>query len=509
MGSDLRQVLNTFVTDISMLPQIVVALTVLFLVFKLVRDNNATKIPGAAYPPLPLGASWVAAYRLMLDPLKVVTDGIKQFNGKAFRIATLQKEYIVVTQADQVAEYIRAPDNVLNMLEAADDQQQIQWTMGYGVTFRPYHAPVVRNQITGCLATSLPTMFEEMSSSFDELIGRPAEYRPFKLYDIIATTVARTSNRVFCGPELAGKKDFIENAVDYAQGVVISAEILRPFPDWTKKFLVKWCPIARYRQRAINFLGPTIRQRLASKAVGDVDEEPDDLIQWLLNAAPPEERNVEMLTERVMALNVASIHTTTMNFTYALYSLAAEPEKYLPELRAEARQFFAACSLTRESIAGLVKIDSFLRESSRMGNDGLLATQRNAKQQFTFKDGTVIPAGASVGTPLNYVHKTSEAYDRPDEFDGFRFSRPNEQGTQGRKTFVSTDVNFQAFGHGRHACPGRFFAAAEMKLMFAILLLRYDIMLENGKGPQPMRVGTMSLPDAQLYVLLRNLKDDD
>lgn len=76
--------------------------------------------------------------------------------------------------------------------------------------------------------------------------------------------------------------------------------------------MVKFCPIARYRQRAIDFLGPTIRQRLALKATGDSDQEPDDLIQWLLNAAPPEERNVEMLTERVMALNVASIHTTTM-----------------------------------------------------------------------------------------------------------------------------------------------------------------------------------------------------
>lgn len=53
-------------------------------------------------------------------------------------------------------------------------QQQIQWTMGYGVTFRPYHTAVVRNQITGCLGTSLPTMFEEMSNSFDDLIGRPA-----------------------------------------------------------------------------------------------------------------------------------------------------------------------------------------------------------------------------------------------------------------------------------------------------------------------------------------------
>jgi len=41
MGFDVRQVLNTSGTDKSMLPQIVVALTVLFLVFKLVRDNNA------------------------------------------------------------------------------------------------------------------------------------------------------------------------------------------------------------------------------------------------------------------------------------------------------------------------------------------------------------------------------------------------------------------------------------------------------------------------------------
>lgn len=46
-----------------------------------------------------------------------------------------------------------------------------------------------------------------------------------------------------------------------------------------------------------------------------------------------------------------------------------------------------------------------------------------------------------------------------------------------------------------------------MKLMFAILLQRYDIMLDNDKRPHPMRVGTMSLPDTQLDVLLRNLRD--
>lgn len=31
------------------------------------------------------------------------------------------------------------------------------------------------------------------------------------------------------------------------------------------------------------------------------------------------------------------------------------------------------------------------------------------------------------------------------------------------------------FGYGRHACPGRFFAAAEIKLLLARILLDYDV----------------------------------
>jgi len=38
----------------------------------------------------------------------------------------------------------------------------------------------------------------------------------------------------------------------------------------------------------------------------------EDLIQWLADAAPPIERTIPQLVERIMALNVASIHTTTM-----------------------------------------------------------------------------------------------------------------------------------------------------------------------------------------------------
>lgn len=36
------------------------------------------------------------------------------------------------------------------------------------------------------------------------------------------------------------------------------------------------------------------------------------------------------------------------------------------------------------------------------------------------------------------------------------------------------------FGYGRHACPGRFFAAAEIKLLLARLLLDYEIAMPPG-----------------------------
>jgi hypothetical protein len=39
------------------------------------------------------------------------------------------------------------------------------------------------------------------------------------------------------------------------------------------------------------------------------------------------------------------------------------------------------------------------------------------------------------------------------------------------------------FGHGRHACPGRFFAAGMVKIILMEILRRYDVALgPNGEG---------------------------
>lgn len=40
-------------------------------------------------------------------------------------------------------------------------------------------------------------------------------------------------------------------------------------------------------------------------------------------------------------------------------------------------------------------------------------------------------------------------------------------------------------GHGLHACPGRFFASNEIKLLLSHLILNYDIKLKDGETARP------------------------
>lgn len=58
-------------------------------------------------------------------------------------------------------------------------------------------------------------------------------------------------------------------------------------------------------------------------------------------------------------------------FSGAIYCLAAEPDKYIPVLRAELLEHMIDGQITKDTLPKLVKMDSFLRESGRFNNAGL------------------------------------------------------------------------------------------------------------------------------------------
>jgi len=110
--------------------------------------------------------------------------------------------------------------------------------------------------------------------------------------------------------------------------------------------------------------------------------------------------------------------------------------------------------------------------------------RRMATDNIEFSDGTRIPKGTITGVTAHGMWD-SKTYSEPHVWDGRRFLRMREAaGQEHAAQLVSTNPEYLSFGHGQHACPGRFFAANEVKIMLIHFLLKYDWRLPEG-APAP------------------------
>ena len=119
----------------------------------------------------------------------------------------------------------------------------------------------------------------------------------------------------------------------------------------------------------------------------------------------------------------------------------------------------------------------------------------------------MIPKGTTVGVPTQAISMDPDVYENPDVFDGFRFVklRNHSRLEDASLEYTSSDVKNMAFGYGRHACPGRFFASCEIKMIMAYLLMHYDFKFpdEQKIRPPSQAYETQYLPDRTTTVLLK------
>ncbi|KAF7367741.1 hypothetical protein MSAN_00838000 [Mycena sanguinolenta] len=261
--------------------------------------------------------------------------------------------------------------------------------------------------------------------------------------------------------------------------------------------------------KAVKILGPLIEERLAKEAeLGpDWPGRPvkilvnNDFISWMLNVADEDQKAVLPLTLRIMSINMAAIHTSSATFTQALFDLTTHPEYLLP-MREEAECVVAEEGWSKAALNRMVKIDSFLRESQRVNISVPLVMRRKivAKEGFQFSDGTILPSGSYLTVAARPTHYDESKYENAAKFDGFRFARERTEYQASNDVFkrqmISTAVDHLPFGTGKHACPGRFFAAMELKAMMAHLVLNYDVKPEvEGVRPADVIFGEIIFPN--------------
>ncbi|PVH90260.1 cytochrome P450, partial [Periconia macrospinosa] len=162
---------------------------------------------------------------------------------------------------------------------------------------------------------------------------------------------------------------------------------------------------------------------------------------------------------------------------------------------------------TKASLSKLVKMDSFMKESQRFNPLFTVTFGRVVSKDLPLHDGVVIPAGNIIGVPSHAIANDPSVCKDPEHFDGFRWIMPEDSNpdTPSLPSFVTTNPHNLAWGYGKHACSGRFFANFEIKMVMAHILMNYDMKFEEGRVERPKNIPfeLQNAPDPSIKVLLK------
>ncbi|KAK5074330.1 hypothetical protein LTR51_004917 [Lithohypha guttulata] len=369
----------------------------------------------------------------------------------------------------------------------------------------PHHKGISRD-LTRRLGDLTQDIFDELSTSIDEEWGKhTGQWTEINPYTTMLKVVFRTGNRIFIGPKLCRNQEFMEETLGFANSVVPNAILIRQLPRFLRPSMIPLITMKnkRHRRRVTEIIMPEVLARQAmirGDSEQKLNSKPNDFLQWLTEAAELSERDRDRVPKvicgRLKVVNFAAIHTTTITSTNVIFDLISSPssQDVIDILRREAANAFATNNntWTKQGINQMSKIDSPLKESFRLGSlsaYGLLRAVVKKGGITTPHSNTYLPEGATVGIAAQAIHHDPEIYPEPNEYRPFPFAELRaeataklEGGTAGilkaaNLAFPSVSPTFQAFGFGKHACLGRFFAASMLKLLLAYIVQHYEFQM--------------------------------
>ncbi|KAF5670230.1 hypothetical protein FHETE_4602 [Fusarium heterosporum] len=533
-------------------------LIVSFIVDTLSQPRYPSEIPVLGHDP----KKWFSTIRNSIayftQHQKWIGEGYEKYGKKGLAFiapAPISRPPDIILPRSQIAWMMDQPDRVLSASHAHDKILYTEYNFpGNDLSVEPFPNRVIHKYLARHLSALVPQLENEVKGSVEDaletLMKEAAQkdannvdnegYVKVNMWNLWLAIVPRITNRLLVGEPVCRDPVFIKSMVNFTDAVVRTSFLLAAFPQVLHPIVGRLLAIPNYLQwrASSRRVLPVIEKRLQDmrrKEDGDPEMKdwspPEDFLTWDIRLAMSEGKTSELdpvlISKRILPINFAAIHTTVLTGqSWMLDFLSTPPSENVGGILRD--EILAhkpnQGPWTKQGLASLVRLDSSLRESQRLSNFAANLVERQVIAPEGLRNpefGWTLPRGAMVTVNLQGTHHDEEIYKGALKYDPWRFSRVREEWDaktpeekmereeEGKKArglgMVTTSDSHFAFGHGRHACPGRFFVAHELKLIIASLLLNYD-MKALDERPKPQWLGATIIPPLAACVEIRRKK---
>ncbi|KAI2627382.1 putative cytochrome P450 [Hypomontagnella submonticulosa] len=435
-----------------------------------------------------LGPRWFSQLRWAFTSREILSEAHKRFKGGVYRLNRGDAD-VVVLPPSLIPELNRLPLQMLNAREYLS-HSVLGHLNGLNIVLKTStHLRV----LLGRVSPAIPDLTQETAQRIAAAVTRyfPRQNESWKtitpLEDFTRCVTEGIALALF-GRPTCDNPVLIYECYQLATDAFTIVMILRLFPPWLQPILL-WLLPAQWRLRRSwktieSIVVPVVKRRQeegSNSSLQDVD-----LLSWLVTDG----KSVHITDPRMLARLAASVAVggvySTANLAISVVcDLVTHPE-ILEEVRNEIREKHAEVNGHWDLAAfnSLDKLDSVMKETSRLAPGSLLVYSRKVLGDHTLSNGLSLRKGSFISMSGYSRAMDPTMFPNPETYDGLRhYSNLNDHRA---RPFSSIDGDILTWGAGRSACPGRFIANAILKILLVKLLDEYEFKFVEGKQPRKL-----------------------
>ncbi|KAL2822403.1 cytochrome P450 [Aspergillus granulosus] len=502
--------------------------TLLYIVNALFfRVANPLGVPLIREPTGKTSFSLKTRLAYMFDCETLFREAYQKYSklGKAVIIPGFGVRDEIILPARSLRWVLAQPDSVLSVSDAFVEVDQVVYSLGHErYVADAWQGLLVRLELNSVLEHIVAAMNDELGVAFDARFGTDEDnWKKIDLLETVRMVVAQAASRFTVGLPLCRNEQYLKDSFDVVDGCIINAGVTGGTPRILRPLVGPLMSLkSRLAQRKIKkHFESTYRERLETlKHPRDDPSEPQDLLQMMVRYAERERRDelydLDIFARRLSAANFGSMHQTSIQVTNMLLNIMGSDEEYntVAVLRDEVSRILGRgdATWTKAKVSQMTRADSVARETLRCQSFGGRAVFRKVMTDGVETDtGVKLPKGCIISFLSQPAHADEAKYDDPLKYDPFRFSRIREADASKANTlsFVSTSPDHLPFGHGKHACPGRFLIDFELKMIIAYVLMNYDVKFPeeyHNKRPENKWMTEAIVPPPGVKILIKRRK---